>query len=65
MLEHFPNMGKSDRKLMQTIMLTTIEYVLDVGIEEACSDVLKDNPDLSAYPKLKDKAEIIRKAGVA
>ena len=63
MLEHFPNMGKSDRKLMQTIMLTTIEYVLDVGIEEACSDVLKDNPDLSTYPKLKEKAESMRKAG--
>lgn len=63
MLEHFPNMGKSDRKLMQTIMLTTIEYVLDVGIEEACSDVLKDNPDLSAYPKLKEKAKSMRKAG--
>ena len=63
MLEHFPNMGKSDRKLMQTIMLTTIEYVLDVGIEEVCSDVLKDNPDLSAYPKLKEKAESMRKAG--
>ena len=63
MLEHFPNMGKSDRKLMQTIMLTTIEYVLDVGIEEACSDVLKDNPDLSAYPKQKEKAESMRKAG--
>lgn len=63
MLEHFPNMGKSDRKLMQTIMLTTIEYVLDVGIEEACSDVLKDNPDLSAYPKFKEKAESMRKAG--
>jgi hypothetical protein len=56
-------MGKSDRKLMQTIMLTTIEYVLDVGIEEACSDVLKDNPDLSAYPKLKEKADSMRKAG--
>lgn len=63
MLEHFPNMGKSDRKLMQTIMLTTIEYVLDVGIEEACSDVLKDNPDLSAYLKLKEKADSMRKAG--
>ena len=63
MLEHFPNMGKSDRKLMQIIMLTTIEYVLDVGIEEACSDVLKDNPDLSAYPKLKEKADSMRKAG--
>ena len=63
MLEHFPNMGKSDRKLMQTIMLTTIEYVLDVGIEEACSDVLKDNPDLSAYQKLKEKADSMRKAG--
>ena len=63
MLEHFPNMGKSDRKLMQTIMLTTIEYVLDAGIEEACSDVLRDNPDLSAYPKLKEKAERMRKVG--
>ena len=63
MLEHFPNMGKSDQKLMQTIMLTTIEYVLDVGIEEACSDVLRDNPDLSAYTKRKEKAESMRKAG--
>ena len=63
MLEDFPNMGKSYQRLMQTIMLTTIEYVLDVGIEEACSDVLKDNPDLSAYPKLKEKADSMRKAG--
>ena len=63
MLEHFPNMGKRDQKIMQTIMLTTIEYVLDVGIEEACSDMLKDNPDLSAYPKLKEKADSMRKAG--
>ena len=56
MLEHFPNMGKSDRKLMQTIMLTIIEYVLEVGLDEACKNILKDNPDLTAYPRL---AEIV------
>jgi hypothetical protein len=52
MFEYFHGMSQSEQRLMQTIMLATIEYVLEVGLDEACENVLRDNPDLSAYPHL-------------
>ena len=50
MLEYFRGMHQSEQRLMQTVMLAIIEYVLEVGLDEACANVLRDNSDLSAYP---------------
>lgn len=52
MLERFPAMSQGQQKLTQTIMLATLEYVLEVGLDNACVEVLKDNPDLLMYPEL-------------
>ena len=61
MLEYFRGMRQSEQRLMQTVMLSTIEYVLEVGLNEACANALRDNPDLSAYPCLaKHKVQIER-----
>lgn len=53
MLERFPAMSQGQQKLTQTIMLATLEYVLEVGLDNACVEVLKDNPDLLMYPELR------------
>lgn len=52
MLEKVPDMNKNMKKLMQRIMLSTLDFVLEVGIEEACKTVLSDNPDLDMFPNL-------------
>lgn len=52
MLDRFPAMSKGQQKLTQTIMLATLEYVLEVGLDNACVEVLKDSPNLLMYPEL-------------
>lgn len=56
MLENFTSLGSSEKKLMQSVMLSTLEYVLDVGLDDAILTVLEDNPDLTIYPKLQKYA---------
>lgn len=52
MLEKVPDMNKNMKRLMQRIMLASLDFVLEVGIDEACKTVLADNPDLDMFPNL-------------
>lgn len=56
MLDKFIPLGESEKKLMQTIMLSTLEYVIEVGLDEAVSTVMNDIPDLTLFPEIKKYA---------
>lgn len=48
----YPNLDPPYRKLIISSLLASFEYILEVGMDGMCEEILEENLDISAYPTI-------------